>query len=90
MALVLSTWWAFGKFPYDPSSPAQRQGSRTNPPKESVSKSFGLVAAMFSLGMKTGRVTTVPVDSGETIGPGLLRSILRDVELSVNHVIHHS
>jgi predicted RNA binding protein YcfA (HicA-like mRNA interferase family) len=29
-----------------------------------------------------GRVTTVPVHSGETIGPGLLRSILRDVELS--------
>jgi predicted RNA binding protein YcfA (HicA-like mRNA interferase family) len=30
-----------------------------------------------------GRVTTVPVHSGETLGPGLLRSILRDVELSV-------
>jgi predicted RNA binding protein YcfA (HicA-like mRNA interferase family) len=30
-----------------------------------------------------GRVTTVPVHSGETIGPGLLRAILRDVELSV-------
>jgi predicted RNA binding protein YcfA (HicA-like mRNA interferase family) len=29
-----------------------------------------------------GRVTTVPVHSGETIGPGLLRSILRDVELT--------
>jgi predicted RNA binding protein YcfA (HicA-like mRNA interferase family) len=26
-----------------------------------------------------GRVTTVPVHAGETIGPGLLRSILRDI-----------
>jgi len=34
-----------------------------------------------------GRVTTVPVHSGETIGPGLLRSILRDVELSVNEFL---
>jgi len=31
-----------------------------------------------------GRTTTVPVHSGETIGPGLLRAILRDVELSVD------
>ena len=30
-----------------------------------------------------GRVTTVPVHARETIGPGLLRSILRDVEMSV-------
>lgn len=30
-----------------------------------------------------GRTTTVPVHTGETIGPGLLRSILRDVDLSV-------
>jgi len=30
-----------------------------------------------------GRVTSVPVHSRETIGPGLLRSILRDVELDV-------
>jgi predicted RNA binding protein YcfA (HicA-like mRNA interferase family) len=28
-----------------------------------------------------GRATTVPVHSGETIGPGLLTSILRDVEM---------
>ncbi|HSZ61795.1 MAG TPA: type II toxin-antitoxin system HicA family toxin [Terriglobales bacterium] len=33
-----------------------------------------------------GRVTTVPVHSGETLGPGLLRSILRDVELSVDEL----
>ena len=29
-----------------------------------------------------GRVTTVPVHAGETIGPGLMASILRDVELT--------
>ena len=34
-----------------------------------------------------GRVTTVPVHSGEIIGPGLLRSILRDVELSVEELL---
>lgn len=34
-----------------------------------------------------GRVTTVPVHAGETIGPGLLRSILRDVELSADEVV---
>jgi len=34
-----------------------------------------------------GRVTTVPVHAGETVGPGLLRSILRDVELSVDDLL---
>lgn len=34
-----------------------------------------------------GRVTTVPVHSGETVGPGLLRSILRDLELSVEDLL---
>jgi predicted RNA binding protein YcfA (HicA-like mRNA interferase family) len=34
-----------------------------------------------------GRVTTVPVHAGETLGPGLLRSILRDVELSVEDLL---
>jgi predicted RNA binding protein YcfA (HicA-like mRNA interferase family) len=34
-----------------------------------------------------GRVTTVPVHAGETIGPGLLRSILRDVELSADEIV---
>jgi predicted RNA binding protein YcfA (HicA-like mRNA interferase family) len=29
-----------------------------------------------------GRVTTVPVHSGETIGPGLLAAILQDCELT--------
>jgi predicted RNA binding protein YcfA (HicA-like mRNA interferase family) len=36
-----------------------------------------------------GRVTTVPVHSGEMLGPGLLRSILRDVELSTEEFIQH-
>jgi predicted RNA binding protein YcfA (HicA-like mRNA interferase family) len=35
-----------------------------------------------------GRATTVPVHSGETLGPGLLRAILRDVEMSVDDLIH--
>lgn len=30
-----------------------------------------------------GRVTTVPVHSGEVVGPGLMRAILRDIEMSV-------
>lgn len=29
-----------------------------------------------------GRTTVVPVHSGETLGPGLLASILRDVQIS--------
>ena len=37
----------------------------------------------FFLRHPDGRVTTVPAHSGETIGPGLLRSILSDVELDV-------
>jgi len=34
-----------------------------------------------------GRATAVPVHSGETIGPGLLRAILRDTELSLEEFI---
>lgn len=37
-----------------------------------------------------GRVTTVPIHSGETLGPGLLRSILRDVETTVDGLLEHS
>lgn len=29
-----------------------------------------------------GRITVVPVHSGETLGPGLLASILRDTKIS--------
>ncbi|HEV2841680.1 MAG TPA: type II toxin-antitoxin system HicA family toxin [Chthoniobacterales bacterium] len=31
-----------------------------------------------------GRVTTIPVHAGETIGPGLLRQILRDTRLTMD------
>jgi predicted RNA binding protein YcfA (HicA-like mRNA interferase family) len=34
-----------------------------------------------------GRATVVPVHSSETIGPGLLRAILRDVEVSVDDLL---
>jgi predicted RNA binding protein YcfA (HicA-like mRNA interferase family) len=33
-----------------------------------------------------GRATVVPVHSGETIGPGLLAKILRDVRLSRDEI----
>jgi len=38
----------------------------------------------FLLRHADGRTTTVPVHAGEVLGPGLLRSILRDVELGVD------
>jgi len=41
----------------------------------------------FFLRHPDGRVTTVPVHSGEVLGPGLLRSILRDVELTVDDLL---
>ncbi|HKP76598.1 MAG TPA: type II toxin-antitoxin system HicA family toxin [Longimicrobiaceae bacterium] len=34
-----------------------------------------------------GRATVVPVHAGETIGPGLMSKILRDVELTVEQFI---
>ncbi|HEU4881093.1 MAG TPA: type II toxin-antitoxin system HicA family toxin [Longimicrobium sp.] len=34
-----------------------------------------------------GRATVVPVHAGETIGPGLMSKILRDVELSRDEFI---
>ncbi|MDJ0589634.1 MAG: type II toxin-antitoxin system HicA family toxin [Pleurocapsa sp. MO_226.B13] len=34
-----------------------------------------------------GRVATIPIHQGKTIGKGLLRKILRDVELSVEEFI---
>jgi len=33
-----------------------------------------------------GRSTVVPVHSGETIGPGLLHRILRDCQLTADHL----
>jgi predicted RNA binding protein YcfA (HicA-like mRNA interferase family) len=37
-----------------------------------------------------GKATVVPVHSGETIGPGLLRAILRDVEMSVEQFLEQT
>lgn len=34
-----------------------------------------------------GRITSVPAHPGESIGPGLLRSILRDIEISVEDFV---
>ena len=34
-----------------------------------------------------GRATAVPVHSRETLGPGLLRSILRDIEMTAEQLI---
>jgi predicted RNA binding protein YcfA (HicA-like mRNA interferase family) len=34
-----------------------------------------------------GRKTTVPVHSGETLGPGLLLKILRDTEISRDRLL---
>jgi len=42
---------------------------------------FGFVAVIHFLQHPDGRATVIPVHSGETIGPGLLIKILRDVEL---------
>jgi predicted RNA binding protein YcfA (HicA-like mRNA interferase family) len=36
-----------------------------------------------------GRTTVVPIHSGETIGPGLLHAILRDVDLSPEEFLQH-
>ena len=33
-----------------------------------------------------GRATAVPVHSSETLGPGLLRSILRDIEMTAERL----
>jgi len=34
-----------------------------------------------------GRATVIPVHSGETIGPGLLSKILRDVEMTKEDIL---
>jgi predicted RNA binding protein YcfA (HicA-like mRNA interferase family) len=36
-----------------------------------------------------GRATVVPVHSGETIGPGLLKTILREIEVSADELCEH-
>jgi predicted RNA binding protein YcfA (HicA-like mRNA interferase family) len=34
-----------------------------------------------------GRATTIPMHARETLGPGLLRAILRDAEMTVDQLI---
>jgi predicted RNA binding protein YcfA (HicA-like mRNA interferase family) len=34
-----------------------------------------------------GRATAIPTHSGEIIGPGLFRSILRDVEMTIEELL---
>ena len=36
-----------------------------------------------------GRLTVIPVHSGEIIGPGLLRTILRQAQVSVEDLVRH-
>jgi predicted RNA binding protein YcfA (HicA-like mRNA interferase family) len=36
-----------------------------------------------------GRTTVLPIHAGETIGPGLLNTILRQVQLSRDDLLHH-
>jgi hypothetical protein len=48
----------------------------------------GSAGATFFSSTWDGRTTVVPVHSGETIGLGLLRAILRDVELSKDELAH--
>jgi len=37
-----------------------------------------------------GRATVVPIHTGETIGPGLLSKILRDVEMTKDELFKNS
>ncbi|MGD1209943.1 MAG: type II toxin-antitoxin system HicA family toxin [Candidatus Acidiferrales bacterium] len=41
----------------------------------------------FRLKHPDGRVTSVPSHAGETIGPGLLRAILRNIEMSADDLV---
>jgi hypothetical protein len=52
-----------------------------------ASRSAGLAGATFSSNTSMAELPQFPVHSGETLGPGLLRAILRDVELSVEELV---
>jgi predicted RNA binding protein YcfA (HicA-like mRNA interferase family) len=41
----------------------------------------------FRLKHPDGRITSVPSHAGETIGPGLLRAILRDADISTDDFV---
>lgn len=34
-----------------------------------------------------GRTTVIPTHAGETLGPGLIRAILRDVEMTIDELM---
>jgi predicted RNA binding protein YcfA (HicA-like mRNA interferase family) len=77
---------AFSKFPYD--LPAPQQGQKVIRALERagfvVDRTRG---SHVFLKHSDGRATAVPVHSRETLGPGLLRSIHRDVEMSTEQLI---
>jgi hypothetical protein len=49
-----------------------------------ASRLLALEAVIYRLRHQDGRVTTIPVHAGETLGPGLLRQVLHDTQLQVN------
>ena len=82
-------WWGFNKSRYDTPSPLkgkellrilERAGFRIIRTKGSH----------IFVRHEDGRVTIVPVHAGETIGPGLLRAILQDAEMTANDLREYS
>lgn len=81
-----SNWLASNRFPYDPTSARERQGTVRLLQK----LGFEIVrtrGSHFFLKHRDGRATTVPVHAGEVIGRGLLRSILLELELTVEELL---
>ncbi len=76
----------FNRFPYDPPSPVKGKEIVRALEKAGFAVDTSRGSHVF-LKHPDGRVTAVPVHSGETLGPGLLRAILRDVEISVDELI---
>lgn len=54
-----------------------------------VSKSYVPAEATFFYGIRMDGRLPFPVHAGEVLGPGLLRSILRDTELSTEDLQRH-
>src|SRR4029077_7543352 len=77
---------ASSRFPYDASSSRNGEGNGSCTRKSRFPRRSNSVIHVF-LKHTDGRATSVPVHAGEILGPGLLRSILRDVELSAEELI---
>jgi hypothetical protein len=78
----------FSKFLYDAASAGQWQRNRSRPSQNRIRSCENPWQPRFpQTPGRQGKVTTVPVHSRETLGPGLLRSILRDIELSVEDLV---